>query len=565
MDAFTLREMLNSTEMSRFLCNLGVSNLSGCEPARIVRPDVSVKDFDNAVRVFLYCVIFLVSVVGNGLIVAVLSRNRRMRTVTNLFLLSLAVSDLMVALVCIPFTLISNLMRTFIFSNGTCKMVMYFMGVSVSVSTYNMVAIALERYSAICRPLSSKTWQTKSHALKVISATWLTSLSLMLPYIASSSLKPFNRRDNTVGYMCRMMWQNQNLLAYWYTSLLLLLFFLPGAVILTAYGLISVELYKGIRFELSNRTSAKDRPASFSSLRTSDSDGCYLHLKKRFTAHGKGNAGNAATTVGRLGIRSNTANLLAKKRVVRMLLVIVCLFFVCWTPIFVVNAWQAYDPRSRRAPWTFGTRSSRRNGTRGPRRALCTGAKRGGGRSATKSIRRSASKGWRGATCRSPSNSSRRAFRRVPSRSPNRCPSRTMRTQLRRSAIRSWSCTSLRTLSSKSSRTRTRTPSKTKVKGLSAPSPRTSASPAFARCYRRNWSEVDFGELVGCHICTLDCGKMVPSSVNMYFKAGKSSKNIVQHQSSFRSSTGHNILQHSPSIYTHYTCTTIGTNEKGWY
>ncbi|XP_061525264.1 cholecystokinin receptor type A-like [Phycodurus eques] len=344
MDAFTLREMLNSTEMSRFLCNLGVSNLSGCEPARIVRPDVSVKDFDSAVRVFLYCVIFLISVVGNGLIIAVLSRNRRMRTVTNLFLLSLAVSDLMVALVCIPFTLISNLMRTFIFSNGTCKMVMYFMGVSVSVSTYNMVAIALERYSAICRPLSSKTWQTKSHALKVISATWLTSLSLMLPYIASSSLKPFNRRDNTVGYMCRMMWQNQNLLAYWYTSLLLLLFFLPGAVILTAYGLISVELYKGIRFELSNRTSAKDRPASFSSLRTSDSDGCYLHLKKRFTAQGKGNAG-AVTAVGRLGIRSNTANLLAKKRVVRMLLVIVCLFFVCWTPIFVVNAWQAYDPR----------------------------------------------------------------------------------------------------------------------------------------------------------------------------------------------------------------------------
>ncbi|XP_019714013.1 cholecystokinin receptor type A-like [Hippocampus comes] len=345
MDAFTVHEMLNSTEMSALLCKWGVSNFSGCgEPSRVSTADMGVKDLNGAVRVFLYCVIFLISVVGNSLIITVLSRNRRMRTVTNLFLLSLAVSDLMVSLVCIPFTLIPNLMRTFVFSDITCKMVMYFMGVSVSVSTYNLVAIALERYSAICRPLTSRTWQTKSHALKVISATWLTSLSLMLPYAYSSTLTPFNRRNNTGGFMCRMTWSNGNLLAYWYVSLLLLLFLLPGAVMLTAYGLISVELYKGIRFELSNRTSARDRPASFGSLRASDGDGCYLHLKKKNGSQGIGNPG-AYATVGRVGLRSNTANLLAKKRVVRMLLVIVCLFFVCWTPIFVVNAWKAFDSR----------------------------------------------------------------------------------------------------------------------------------------------------------------------------------------------------------------------------
>ncbi|XP_077597726.1 cholecystokinin receptor type A-like [Stigmatopora nigra] len=336
METFNVSEMLNSTEMSRFLCQLGIGHASSCEPRKVAREDVNWKDVEYFVRVFLYCVIFLLSVVGNSFIIAVLGWNRRMRTVTNLFLLSLAISDLMVSLVCIPFTLIPNIMKTFHFGNSTCKIVMYFMGVSVSVSTYNLMAIALERYSAICRPLSSRTWQTKSHAAKVITATWLTSMTLMMPYIFSSSLKPFRRRDNTEGYMCRMMWQEQNLLAYWYTSLLLLLFFLPGIVILTAYSLISVELYKGIRFELSNRTSARDRPASFSSLRAIDGDGCYLHLKKR----------NAQAAAGaRVGLRGNTANLLAKKRVVRMLLVIVCLFFLCWTPIFVVNAWQAYDPQ----------------------------------------------------------------------------------------------------------------------------------------------------------------------------------------------------------------------------
>lgn len=85
-------------------------------------------DIDQTVRIILYSLIFLLSVLGNSLIIAVLVRNKRMRTVTNLFLLSLSASDLMVSVVCIPFTLIPNLMRDFVFGAGMCKLVMYFMG-----------------------------------------------------------------------------------------------------------------------------------------------------------------------------------------------------------------------------------------------------------------------------------------------------------------------------------------------------------------------------------------------------------------------------------------------------
>lgn len=40
-------------------------------------------------------------------------------------------------------------------------------GLSVSVSTFTMLAISIERYCAICCPLQSRRWQTKSHACKV--------------------------------------------------------------------------------------------------------------------------------------------------------------------------------------------------------------------------------------------------------------------------------------------------------------------------------------------------------------------------------------------------------------
>lgn len=85
-------------------------------------------DINRTVRIFLYSLIFLVSILGNSLIITVLVRNGRMRTVTNLFLLSLAASDLMLCLFCMPFTLIPNLMKDFIFGPGICKGAMYFMG-----------------------------------------------------------------------------------------------------------------------------------------------------------------------------------------------------------------------------------------------------------------------------------------------------------------------------------------------------------------------------------------------------------------------------------------------------
>jgi len=79
-------------------------------------------------------------------------------------------------------------------------------GISVSVSTFNLVAISLERYSAICNPFKSRTWQTKSHAARVITATWVVSFLLMLPYPIGSTLVPFMRSNNSTGNMCRLVW-----------------------------------------------------------------------------------------------------------------------------------------------------------------------------------------------------------------------------------------------------------------------------------------------------------------------------------------------------------------------
>ncbi|CAL8116058.1 unnamed protein product [Orchesella dallaii] len=74
----------------------------------------------------LYTLIFILSFVGNLMVILTLARNRRMRTVTNVLLLNLAISDLLLGVFCMPVTLIGQLLRNFIFGAAMCRILPYF-------------------------------------------------------------------------------------------------------------------------------------------------------------------------------------------------------------------------------------------------------------------------------------------------------------------------------------------------------------------------------------------------------------------------------------------------------
>ncbi|XP_033828430.1 LOW QUALITY PROTEIN: neuropeptide FF receptor 1-like [Periophthalmus magnuspinnatus] len=62
-----------------------------------------------ATYILAYSSIFMLCMVGNLLVCLIVLENRRMRTVTNLFILNLAISDLLVGIFCVPTTLVDNL------------------------------------------------------------------------------------------------------------------------------------------------------------------------------------------------------------------------------------------------------------------------------------------------------------------------------------------------------------------------------------------------------------------------------------------------------------------------
>lgn len=79
------------------------------------------------VLIAVYSITFLVGVTGNFLVCFALWRNRSMRTVTNIFIVNLALSDLTIIIVCLPPTLIADATESWFMGRAMCKIVLYLM------------------------------------------------------------------------------------------------------------------------------------------------------------------------------------------------------------------------------------------------------------------------------------------------------------------------------------------------------------------------------------------------------------------------------------------------------
>ena len=61
--------------------------------------------------------------------------------------------------------------------------------VSVSVGVWTLVALSLERYAAICRPLQARQWQTRRHAYRSLAFVWVAAGVWSVPAGAASALQ----------------------------------------------------------------------------------------------------------------------------------------------------------------------------------------------------------------------------------------------------------------------------------------------------------------------------------------------------------------------------------------
>ncbi|XP_034137870.1 neuropeptide SIFamide receptor [Drosophila guanche] len=195
-----------------------------------------------------YIVVFLVGLIGNSFVIAVVLRAPRMRTVTNYFIVNLAIADILVIVFCLPATLIGNIFVPWMLGWLMCKFVPYIQGVSVAASVYSLIAVSLDRFIAIWWPLKQ---MTKRRARIMIIGIWLIALVTTIPWLLFFDLVPAEEvfSDALVSaytqpqYLCQEVWPpgtDGNL--YFLLANLVACYLLPMSLITLCYVLIWIKV-----------------------------------------------------------------------------------------------------------------------------------------------------------------------------------------------------------------------------------------------------------------------------------------------------------------------------------
>uniref|UniRef100_A0A3P8YFL3 G-protein coupled receptors family 1 profile domain-containing protein n=1 Tax=Esox lucius TaxID=8010 RepID=A0A3P8YFL3_ESOLU len=110
----------------------------------------------TSIYITLYIFFSLVSAVTvflNLLVIISISQFKQLHTPTNLLILSLAVSDLLVGLIVIPAMTVAIMESCWVIGEYFCALHMYITLLSASSSLGNLVLISVDRYVAVCDPL----------------------------------------------------------------------------------------------------------------------------------------------------------------------------------------------------------------------------------------------------------------------------------------------------------------------------------------------------------------------------------------------------------------------------
>ncbi|XP_065113268.1 trace amine-associated receptor 13c-like [Paramisgurnus dabryanus] len=190
----------------------------------------------NIMYVF-FSVLSVWTVFMNLLVIISISHFKKLHTPTNMFILSLAVSDLLIGLIVMPLEAIKLIEKCWYFGDIFCRLFLTILGILFTASLSILVLIAVDRYVAVCHPLLYPQKITTTKTLIIICVCWFTSLA----YIFSITISLSHRKYTCYGE-CTFI-----ITFPWIITDLFLCFLFPCIIIISLYLRIFYVAYQQVK------------------------------------------------------------------------------------------------------------------------------------------------------------------------------------------------------------------------------------------------------------------------------------------------------------------------------
>uniref|UniRef100_A0A8C8FSF8 G-protein coupled receptors family 1 profile domain-containing protein n=1 Tax=Oncorhynchus tshawytscha TaxID=74940 RepID=A0A8C8FSF8_ONCTS len=135
----------------------------------------------SALIILVVTVIILVTIVGNALVIVAVLTSRALRAPQNLFLVSLACADILVATLVIPFSLANEVMGYWYFGSTWCAFYLALDVLFCTSSIVHLCAISLDRYWSVTKAVSYNLKRTPKRIKSMIAVVWVISAVISFP------------------------------------------------------------------------------------------------------------------------------------------------------------------------------------------------------------------------------------------------------------------------------------------------------------------------------------------------------------------------------------------------
>jgi hypothetical protein len=127
----------------------------------------------------VYILVSLCAVVGNWMVLWIIIRSSLMKNVTNLFIANLAVADILIGALAIPFQFQAALLQKWLLPHFMCSFCPTVQNVSLNLSIFTLVALSLDRHRAVTQPFKPRI--TKKTGVFIIIFIWILSVVASMP------------------------------------------------------------------------------------------------------------------------------------------------------------------------------------------------------------------------------------------------------------------------------------------------------------------------------------------------------------------------------------------------
>ncbi|TMS38602.1 hypothetical protein L596_005292 [Steinernema carpocapsae] len=199
----------------------------------------------------LYSILSVIAIVGNSLIVLMIVYFRRLHTPTNVLILNLAIADLLISLLCMPFSYWHVIIfddQRWVFGALFCKLFAYLQATAVFLSSWTLVVISFDRFMAIMFVMSPWLRLTRRRAILLVLITWTFSLVMALPLLFVN--RTFQDELNGVT-ICQERWDEltqffgpDTQIMHTYTTVVFALqYCMPLLVLVITYTFIGIKMW----------------------------------------------------------------------------------------------------------------------------------------------------------------------------------------------------------------------------------------------------------------------------------------------------------------------------------